>query len=241
MARRKRTYRTPVVITLAALTPGCVPGLMADGSGGTSGAGGTPSGTGGSASGGVSSGGSASGGSASGGAPSTGGTSTGGATYGACASDGGYGLVVPCMPSDRCQTEMACTSGTNRTFVFECDESGMHWTFQAEECIYPAEFCAGTSWDEAATCQDDLWMYQGQGGNPPGPCPAALPVEDSDCSAGASFGGDRTACGYPCGDEQWTVTGCFAEPSGDPEYPYGEGTWQSDGACTDQGQGGAEP
>ncbi len=51
--------------------------------------------------------------------------------------------------------------------------------------------------------------------------------------------GDRTACGYPCGDGDWTVTGCFATAT-DPEYPYGEGTWQSDGVCEAGGAGGAE-
>ncbi len=73
MARRKRTYRTPVVITLAALAPGCVQGLVADGSDGTTGgSGGTTDGADGLSSGGVGAGGTSTGG------RSTGGTSTGG-------------------------------------------------------------------------------------------------------------------------------------------------------------------
>jgi hypothetical protein len=225
MARRKRTYRTPVVITLAALAPGCAPGLLADGSGGTSGSGGAPSGTGGSA---------------SGAQPSTGGTATGGSpAYPDCDFD--YAYSSPCTPEERCQRAFDCTSGMTRTFAFECDETGMYFDFQTEACSNPAEFCAGTGWDEATTCGEDGWMYQGQGGNPPSPCPADLPAEGSNCDAGLGFGADRTACGYPCGEDQWTVIGCQGEPSGDTEYPYGAGTWQSDGVCSAGGAGGAEP
>jgi len=235
MARPKRTYRTPIVITLAALAPACGAKVSpddADGSGGASD---------GQSSGGASSGGTSSGGASSGGA-SSGGASTGGAPteYPECPEGDGYGFTVPCAPTERCQVQMDCTSGENRTFVFECAASGESWTFQSEDCPHPAEFCSRGSWDEATTCEDDGWMYQGQGGNPPGPCPEALPEEGSECQAGASFGGDRTACGYPCGDGDWTVTGCFPAAT-DPEYPYGEGTWQSDGVCSAGGAGGAEP
>jgi hypothetical protein len=227
MARRKRTYRAPVVITLAALAPGCVQGLMADGSGGTPGTGGT------------SSGGDDSGdGRSSGGRTSTGGTATGGgATVPDCEFDYPY---TPCTPGANCVRAMDCTSGLNRTFLFECNAEGTSFAFQTEYCENPSEFCAGSGWDEAATCESGAWMYQGQGGNPPGPCPDVLPAEGSDCTPGA-FGGDRDACGYPCGGDAWTVTGCVPDTSVDPEYPYEQGSWQSDGVCSAGGAGGADP
>ncbi len=130
---------------------------------------------------------------------------------------------------------MACTSGTTRTFVFECDATGTYWNFQTGDCVLPAEFCGGT-YGEAATCEDDGWMYQGQGGNPPAPCPAELPAEGAECYPGGSFGADRTACGYPCGAGEWTVVGCVSLAPQDPD-----GQWQSDGVCSSGGFGGGGP
>ena len=241
--RRRRTYRTPIVMTLAAMGPGCVPGLSHDagdaGTGGgdnyedgnldDDGVGGASTTSGGASTGGMN--------------PLSGGTSSGGATeYPECPEGSGYGFTVPCTPYERCQIEMDCTSGAERRFVFDCAASGESWELEDTFCANPAEFCDRGTWDEAATCQGGLWMYQGQGGNPPGPCPDALPEEDSECSGGAAFGGDRTACGYPCADGYgWTVTGCVTELSGDPADPYGPASWQSDDACNNGGQGGAGP
>jgi hypothetical protein len=249
MARPKRTYRSPIVITLAAVAPACVPGLNHDGSGGGPGSGGSvagddggPDGAGGfllSTGGSVAAGGLiGAGGSWTGGASSGGGSLGGLPNYPECPSgDTLYGFTVPCYPDERCQIEMSCTSGNNRDFVFACAASGEYWALDAQYCAHEAEYCRSTSGD--SICQGGVWMYQGEGGNPPAPCPEARPAEGSDCYSGAGFGADRTACGYPCSpDGPWTVTGCAAV---DPEAPYGDASWQSDGVCSNEGMGGADP
>lgn len=245
MARPKRTYRSPIVITLAAVAPACVPGLSHDGSGGGPGNGGSvdddgPDGAGGfmSSGGFVAAGGLvAAGGYFSGGASSGGASSGGGPAYPECpSSDTSYGFTVPCVPDEQCRVGMACTSGSQRDFVFTCANSGDYWEFYELPCAYPAEYCRSTGGD--AVCLGGVWTYEGEGGNPPAPCPEAMPSEGSDCYSGAGFGADRTACGYACPDGAWTVTGCAAV---DPEAPYGDSTWQSDGICSNEGMGGADP
>lgn len=124
-----------------------------------------------------------------------------------------------------------CTSGEDRQFYFTCMESGERWEFEGEDCENPYEYCAAIG---NTLCVNDNWLYQGQGGNPPGPCPRELPAEGADCNAGYGFGADRDACGYPCG-EAWTVIGCVAS---DAEQIPGPGTWESDGACSGGGADG---
>jgi hypothetical protein len=135
---------------------------------------------------------------------------------------------------DECKKTMVCTSGIARDFTFSCDPS-QHWVFEQTDCENEAEYCAGDNWDEASICGADGWMYQGAGGNPPGPCPAEMPAEHAECSAALGFGADRQACGYPCDSGGWSVTGCFSLDASDP---YAMGEWQSDGVCS-SGEGGA--
>jgi len=240
MARTSRTYRAPIVVTLAAaLIPACGSVSSEDGSGG---AGGTE--TGGSSSTGGKLG---TGGKGSGGGTSTGGVNTGGQPTGGLGGQATGGSVEPplpacpndyffpqitCVPEARCEMPADCTSGEQRSFHFKCSGTGMTWAFEGGDCENPYEYCEATG---NTLCVDDNWLYQGQGGNPPGPCPEELPAEGSSCSAGEGFGADRGNCGYPCGDA-WTVIGCVA--SGD-EQVSGPGSWESDGACSGGGADGS--
>ncbi len=185
-------------------------------------------GTGGKATGGQGAGG-ATGGQSSGGmgGDQTGGTA-GGPSLPECPSDYFFPRLE-CTPEARCQMAMGCTSDESRVFYFECDSTGEQWDFEGGDCENPFEFCRGTG---NTICAEDTWRYQGQGGNPPAPCPEELPDEGADCNFGSGFGADRDACGYPCGDA-WTVTGCvgLGEELGAP------GNWVSDGACAAGGAG----
>lgn len=236
MARAPRTYRAPIVVTIAtALIPACGSTDDADSSA-----------TGGAASGGrTTSGGSSSGGT---GATATGGKASGGAATGGLGGDsssggsGGEALPscpddyffpsVSCVPGARCAMAADCTSGEERSFEFKCNTMGSSFVFQPPgSCENPYEYCEGVG---NTLCGEETWLYQGQGGNPPAPCPAELPGEGAECNAGAGFGADRDACGYPCGDA-WTVTGCVA---GSGAEPFGRGSWVSDGACAAGGADG---
>jgi len=235
MARAPRTYRAPIVVTLAAaLIPACGsttsddsddPGSGGDASGGRASSGGRSSG----GSGGTSTGGKGSGGAATGGLG--GDTSSGGTGALPSCPEDYFFPYVSCVPDVRCVMVTDCTSGEERSFEFKCNDMGSSFTFLSPgSCENPYEYCEGIG---NTLCVDEAWLYQGQGGNPPAPCPLELPDEGADCNAGAGFGADRDACGYPCGDA-WTVTGCVA--SADP--PFGPGSWVSDGACAAGGAGG---
>lgn len=242
MARQRRTYKSPFVLTFAAaVLPACVTTPFdGEGSGGSPSIGGSPT------SGGVAN---------AGGSPSIGGTqpSTGGVIIGA---GGAYAVGgspdIPLCPPDlvfdplsgrvpmncgqgsTCLLYMNCTSGGDRGFVLECPD-GNGFVLSSTECDSPAEFC--TNGSESAICsEDDVWHYQGMGGNPPAPCPLEAPVEGSSCNAGHGFGADRSMCGYQCADSGWTVLGCVASSTSP-----GPGTWESDGACGGiGGEGGSQ-
>lgn len=227
MSQRKRSYRSPVVLTLALVVPACAgsasDGGAPDGSGGSAdGAGGSQDGVGGVGTGGV--------------------VGTGGSAAGAggrhdlptCdfSFDAGYGT---CTSEEPCQVTMDCTSGLTRSYQFSCEDG--YWMMEAAACENEAEFCqepgAGSTF-----CADESWMYMGMGGNPPAPCPDEAPALDSSCRSGSGFGADRSACGYFCSyNPVWTVVGCVA-PEGEGGEIGSEGTWQSDGACSFGGFGG---
>ncbi|HXS17098.1 MAG TPA: hypothetical protein VN764_07915 [Polyangiaceae bacterium] len=237
MARSPRRYRAPLVITLAAtLGPACgqadyiynPPDTSGDGDGDLASGGTAPSG------------GEGGGDTSSGGVTASGGHSSGGnppePEIPSCPSDP-YLELITCSPGDQCTREMDCTSGEEQKFLFTCDESGEGWSFKDRiACYKPWEYCDGSG--DAAVCNGGVWIYEGAGGNPPAPCPEESPELGSECQAGYGFGADRTGCGYPCGDEEWTVLGCV---SSDDLNPYGMGTWQGDGACSSEagGAGGA--
>jgi hypothetical protein len=241
MARRPRHYRAPLVITLAAtLGPACaeptdyIPQTPGDGDGDVGTGGGNPPPTGGY----TSSGGNGGGDTSTGGFTSSGGNSSGGnppkPEVSECPTDP-YLEIASCEPGEQCTREMDCTSGEEHKFLFTCDEAGTGWTFnESVACYKPWEYCDGSA--DAAVCNGDVWVYQGAGGNPPAPCPDEAPALGSECQAGYGFGADRSACGYPCGEDEWTVIGCVSLD----ELTYGWGTWQGDGACSsDPGPGGA--
>jgi hypothetical protein len=225
--KKKRTYQAPLVLTVAALTAtacGTNDDPQKIGGGSTGGAG-----TGGTGAGGTGAGGT--GGSPGGTGGSTGGS--GGSVVELPACDGSE-LYAECQVGARCQDVTNCTSATQETFVFECTDSGTYtrWTIANTDlsCDKPYAECNGQF--GRYSCADPMWLYSGAGGNPPAPCPQTLPEEGSDCYAGAGFGADPPACGYPCADGSgWTVTGCVSNADL-------TASWQSDGACEIGGAAG---
>jgi hypothetical protein len=235
MARPPRNYRAPLVITLAAsLGSACgePPAYIADNDetgGDGPGSGGLDAGSGGTD---TSSGGLYQG---SGGLPGSGGFLGSGGNppkpeVPACADDPYY-AQIECAPSEKCSRTLTCTSGVERAFVFTCDESGTTRNFDDPTCTNPFEFCEGGEAGPISCAEDGLWRQEGVGGNPPAPCPEVAPTLGAACSAGNSFGTDRSQCGYMCESGDWTIIGCQTQLGADPP----SATWRGDGACAAAG------
>ncbi len=211
--KKKRTYQAPLVLTVAALA---VTACSTNDDPQTVGAGGTGGSTGG-----------------------TGGTGGGVGELPACNTAEFYS---ECQVGALCQYVTDCTSATQETFVFECTDYGTYrsWALATTDlsCDEPYAQCARAGQSGTFTCIESTWLFSGVGGNPPAPCPQTLPEEGSDCYAGAGFGADSTACGYPCAEgDGWTVTGCQSNADQ-------TGSWKGDGACGlggTAGEGGGAP
>ena len=215
--RKKRKYRSPLVVTLAMSAGAACSGLAGDGSQGDS-----------------STGGGGGSGSQGAGASNMGGGGASSAERTCTAEE----LAFPskgCTPGDECLLHMDCTSGLSRTMQAICADHGW-WTVEGA-CSNPFEQCTTSS--GRADCFDGTWQFQGGGGNPPSTCPQPAPSLGSHCYPGNSDGEDPSACGYPCSDDSgsWTLVGCFPNQPGN----YMTGTWRSDDACTMGGAGGAGP
>jgi hypothetical protein len=241
MAKVKRIYSAPLVVTVAAWVGPACSGNASDSLPNASG--GTVEGSG--------SGRSTGGANAGGGPGQSGGNSTGGKNQGVggdlglpdCPTDLHYFYYSSCEPERACKAEMSCTSGIPQTVTLVCRESGQGYMVlptQDLSCDHPFDACV----KDYATmdCLEDTWHFQGGGGNPPAPCPETLPAEGSECNFGFGFGADREACGYPCQGSGWTITGCVSQGTAGAagESSSSRGAWESDGACGALGGNGGE-
>lgn len=219
MARKKRTYGAPLVVTVVTLLGvGCEEGPDDGG-----GSGGQDSGE------------------STGGA---GGSLTMEECNPALIDSGPFGdnaSAVGCSPGTSCRLPLTCTSGIDRELIYVCNEVTLTYRLDSNQegtaCDHPYEGCVasrGITYD----CRDDEWRYYGGGGNPPAPCPEEAPPDGTTCRPGGQylgFGLDRDHCGYACiEDDGWTIVSCAA--TGDlPE----DGEWSHDNACENVSPGGS--
>lgn len=185
MARQRRIYSAPLVMTLAALPFGCGEGANANpdenhelrGSGGSDGVGIIPT---------------CDLGELSGATPT-------------CQS----GDV--CRVETNCTSGVA----REFLFECDTSQAEPEWVFASgDACSNPSESCRVEQFRGTFNCHSE-WSYTGAGGNPPAPCPDTLPANGEACPYGPLFGIERDTCGYPCADGGWTVTECeFDETCG---------------------------
>ncbi|MCA9597889.1 MAG: hypothetical protein KC776_31470 [Myxococcales bacterium] len=136
---------------------------------------------------------------------------------------GGKGWTTACVPHQVCHYDIACQSG-KISLDIECDpKSSEHWkVVDPLQCSQPYDSCPGTSL--ICSPEGGWYFYTNYDYNPPGPCPPTQPSEGAQCMPGG-FGGDPSACGYPCSaaGSSWTVMHC--------EFGDGPSVWTGDGAC----------
>ncbi len=136
------------------------------------------------------------------------------------------------MADERCRLETECTGPRFRGHVLTCVDHG-DWTFweldpAGANCGFEYEECFNQRSSSALMlrCVDETWRLSEYDGNlnPPAPCPLEMPDDGSPCFAGDDFGASAQACGYPCENGSWSVTGCLG-PAGSEDDPS-LGTWQ---------------
>lgn len=144
-----------------------------------------------------------------------------------------------CSAGESCLLKTECTGGEPREFEFECIQDGEtgRWQSSPGACERKSEQCLPVETSHVRfSCHAETWsvLLDGGGENPPAPCPTVRPRKGEACSAGYGFGADPDSCGYPCDDGSWTVMGCFV--GDDTVFAPQPSAWEGDSAC---GVGGA--
>jgi hypothetical protein len=162
MAKMKRIYSAPLVVTVAAWVGPACSTTPADDTSETGGVGTGGTATGGTASGGKGSGGKGSGGRSAGGGTATGGIGGDGPELQECPSDVLYFQSAPCEPGEACNLPMKCTSGTPQNVVLVCGDDGNGYSLSSEQdtrCDRPFEACVGSL--ATYDCLGGSWRFHG--------------------------------------------------------------------------------